>query len=242
MAKKSVIIEFKGVSKRFGKKKVLEDINLKIDEGEIFAIIGRSGSGKSTLMRIFLGIYRPDAGRVLFEGRDITRNPRQLRTLVGLTTQENSFYDKLSVYENLVYYGNLYSIGLGRRALRQRIHEILKSVELDNDLKTLAGNLSGGMKRRLDFAISLIHDPKILVLDEPTTGLDPILVKQFWRIIRAVAERGKTILVISHVFPEIVENCDRACILHKGRIKKVVEITKGIELFKIFLEEAGEGR
>jgi ABC-2 type transport system ATP-binding protein len=239
MKKEVPVIEFRGVSKRFGKKTVLDDINLSIREGELFAIIGRSGSGKSTLMKIFLGIYKPDRGKVLFEGKDITRRPGELRKLVGLTTQENSFYDKLSVYENMRYYGNLFGVELPRKIMRAEILSILKEVELDQELKTMGGNLSGGMKRRLDFAISMIHDPKILILDEPTTGLDPILVQQFWKIIRRVAKKGKTILVISHIFPELEENCGRACILDRGRIKKVVNINKGTDLFRIFSQVAG---
>jgi ABC-2 type transport system ATP-binding protein len=226
------------VSKRFGKKTVLDNIDLSIRTGELFAIIGRSGSGKSTMMKIFLGIHKPDKGKVLFDGRDITENPEGLKTLVGLTTQENSFYDKLSVYENMRYYGNLFGVNLPRKAMRESILSILKDVELDHELKTLAGNLSGGMKRRLDFAISMIHNPRILILDEPTTGLDPILVQQFWKIIRSVAKKGKTVIVISHIFPELEANCGRACILHKGRIAKVVDIKKGTDLFRIFSQVA----
>lgn len=240
MRKEVPVIEFRGVSKRFGRKTVLDDISLSIRQGELFAIIGRSGSGKSTLMKIFLGIHKPNKGHVLFEGKDITDRSNGLKTLVGLTTQENSFYDKLSVYENMVYYGNLFGVNLPRKAMKEAILSILKDVELDHDLKTLAGNLSGGMKRRLDFAISMIHDPKILILDEPTTGLDPILVEQFWKIIKRVAKKGKTILVISHIFPELEANCNRACILHKGKIKKIVEIKEGTSLSEIFRKEAGE--
>ena len=242
MKKEVPVIEFRGVSKRFGKKTVLDDISLEIRTGELFAIIGRSGSGKSTLMKIFLGIHQPNKGKVFFEGKDITKRPGALKTLVGLTTQENSFYEKLSVYENMMYYGNLFGVNLPRKAMREAILSILKDVELDHELKTLAGNLSGGMKRRLDFAISMIHDPRILILDEPTTGLDPILVEQFWKIIRNVAKSGKTIIVISHIFPELEANCDRACILHKGKIKRIVEIKEDTELFGIFRQEAGEAK
>lgn len=240
MKKEVPIIEFRGVSKRFGKKTVLDDINLSIREGELFSIIGRSGSGKSTLMKVFLGIHRPNKGRVFFEGKDITRKHDQLRTLIGLTTQENSFYDRLSVFENMKYYGNLFGVNLPRRAMKEEIIRILKDVELDKELKTLGKDLSGGMKRRLDFAISLMHDPKILILDEPTTGLDPILVEQFWKVVKRVAKKGKTIVVISHIFPELEANCDRACILHRGKIKKIVDINEGTDLSKIFSKEAGE--
>jgi len=234
--KKEVVIEFSGVSKAFGKKQVLRGINLKIIEGEIFAILGRSGSGKSTLMNTLLGIYRPDKGKVFFEGKEITQDSQILRKVVGLTTQENSFYDKLSVYENMRYYANLYEVKKRGRELREHIQGILKSVELDKSAGVLGGRLSGGMKRRLDFAISMIHEPKILILDEPTTGLDPLLVGQFWDIIRKTAKSGKTIIVISHIFREIEQNCDRACILDKGIIKKVIEIGPKTDLLRDFRE------
>jgi len=224
---KNPIIKFSNVSKSFGKKVVLNNINLTIYEGEIFAIIGRSGSGKSTLMKILLGVYKPEKGNVIFNKKDITRNSEVLRKVVGLTTQENSFYDKLTVYENMVYYANLYNV-------KPDILSILKSVELEKELNTMADKLSGGMKKRLDFAISMVHNPKIMILDEPTTGLDPILVKQFWRLVKRVSKVGKTIVIISHIFQDLQENCDRVCILHKGAIKKIVNINSKTDLFHEF--------
>jgi len=158
-----------------------------------------------------------------------------LRKIVGLTTQENSFYDKLSVYENMRYYSNLYRVEKTDKELGEHIKSVLKSVELDNAINMIAENLSGGMKRRLDFAISILHEPELLILDEPTTGLDPILVKQFWEIVRKVSKQGKTIVVISHIFEEIKENCSKACILSKGR-SHVINITSKTNLFKEFVE------
>jgi ABC-2 type transport system ATP-binding protein len=235
MEKKDALIEFSDVSKSFNKKKILNDISFKIDKGDIFGLLGRSGSGKTTLLKILLGTYRPDSGEVTFRNRDITGDSFYLRKIIGLTTQENSFYDKLSVYENMRYYSSLYDISLSKKELDMRIKNILKEVELESSLNTMAERLSGGMKRRLDFAISLIHDPELLILDEPTTGLDPILVKQFWEIIKKFSKNGKTILVISHIFPEIKENCNRAGILNKGKIK-LINITEKTDLYKEFCE------
>jgi ABC-2 type transport system ATP-binding protein len=223
----NVLIEFSDVTKSFNKKLVLDKINLKIYEGEIFGLVGRSGSGKSTLIKILLGTYKPDSGKVFFRGNDITGNSYYLRKIVGLTTQENSFYDKLTVYENMRYYGNLFKV----KKSKDQIMQLLSSVELNQSVNTLAENLSGGMKRRLDFALSMIHDPELLILDEPTTGLDPILVRQFWQIVRNAT--GKTILVISHIFPEIKHNCKRVCLLGKGKAE-VITITPRINLLSEF--------
>jgi ABC-2 type transport system ATP-binding protein len=233
---KEVLIEFKGITKSFGDKKVLDNLNLTIDKGDIFGILGPSGSGKSTLMKILMGIELPDSGKVIFKGQDISRQPLLLRKITGLTTQENSFYDKLSVRENMGYYANLYSVN--RKGLGAHIDSILRSVKLDHSKDTLAGSLSGGMKRRLDFAISLLHDPELLIMDEPTTGLDPILVKQFWHIIKETQKRGKTMLVISHLFHEVKENCSRAGILCKGTITSF-NVTENTDVMKEFEKVVG---
>jgi ABC-2 type transport system ATP-binding protein len=133
------------------------------------------------------------------------------------------------------YYANLYDVD--RPNLDGWINEILVSVSLKDALNTRAEKLSGGMKRRLDFALSIIHNPELLILDEPTTGLDPILVNQFWQAIKA-AKKDKTVLLISHIFPEIKDNCDKACILNKGRVSHIIHITKKTDLFKEFSKVA----
>jgi ABC-2 type transport system ATP-binding protein len=235
MEKNGVLIEFSDVSLSFGNKNVLDNINLKIHEGDIFGLLGRSGSGKTTLLKMLLGIYRPDSGKILFRDKEIAGD--SLRKIVGLTTQENSFYDKLTVYENMRYYANLYRVK--EKKLGQHIKNILKLVGLESAQNTQADRISGGMKRRLDFAISILHDPMLLILDEPTTGLDPIIVKQFWEIVKDVSKKGKTILVISHIFPEIKENCNKACILHKGQALTIT-INPKTDLYDEFVK-AHEG-
>lgn len=235
MHKKESLIEFSGICKSFSGKKILDSISLKIEKGDIFGLLGRSGSGKSTLLNILLGIYRPDSGKITFKDRDITYDSSYLRKIVGLTTQDNSFYEKLTVYENMSYYANLYNIGKNNNELRKHINSILDSVSLSESANTIAEKLSGGMKRRLDFAVSIVHDPELLILDEPTTGLDPILVGQFWEIVQKVSKTGKTVIVISHIFPEIKENCNKACILNKGKIH-MLEINEKTDLLSEFKE------
>ncbi|MBN2368184.1 ABC transporter ATP-binding protein [Candidatus Woesearchaeota archaeon] len=231
------VIEFCDISKSFGKKRVLNKIDLKIYHGDIFGLLGGSGSGKSTLTNILLGICKPDSGKVLFNGVDITGDSYILRKIVGLTTQENSFYDKLTVYENMMYYSNLYRVKKPRKELKKHIDSILSSVALSSSKNTLAESLSGGMKRRLDFAISIVHNPELLILDEPTTGLDPLLVKQFWDVVKKVGGEKKTILVISHIFSEIKENCNRVGILSKG-VLDTLKVSSATDLMKEFSERA----
>ena len=158
--------------------------------------------------------------------------PKYLRKITGLTTQENSFYEKLTIMENMKYYANLYNVN--KKNLREHLENILDSVDLLKNKNTRAERLSGGMKRRLDFALSIIHDPELLILDEPTTGLNPILVEQFWNVINKAKEK-KTIIVISHIFSELKNNCNRLCILNQGKVK-IINITKGTDLHKEFLQ------
>lgn len=229
------LISVDKIKKRFGKTVVIEDLSLDIFKGEVFGLIGRSGCGKSTLLKILIGVYDIDSGKIIYDNKDITKNNKATRRLVGLTTQENSFYEELTIHENMTYYSELY----GLKKNKKEIDDILRSVGLLEKRKMLAGKISGGMKRRLDFAISLLHDPALLILDEPTTGLDPILVRQFWDIVKGIKKKGKTIIVISHIFDELAGNCDRVGIMHQGSIKKIVKINKKTNLPEIFRKEVG---
>lgn len=232
------LIIFENVVKRFNANRVLDDISLEIRKGEVFGIIGRSGCGKSTLLKVLIGAYKVNAGRIIYDGKDVTNKPKKIKDFVGITTQENSFYDRLTVHENIRYYANLNNVKIGRN----KVSEILDSVGLLKSRNKIAGEMSGGMKRRLDFAISLVHNPKLLILDEPTTGLDPLLVKQFWKVVENVRKEGKTIVVISHLFSELEDSCDRIGIMDKGKIAKIVHVKeKKSDLYKEFIEVVGEG-
>ncbi|MFT4312569.1 MAG: ABC transporter ATP-binding protein [Candidatus Woesearchaeota archaeon] len=213
------LVEFQNITKRFKDEVVLNNVQLQIFPDEIFGIIGRSGSGKTTLTRILLGFYPPDEGKLIYRGEDITTHTNKIRRIVGLTTQENSFYPRLTAKENLMYYGRIYD--LKKETLETRVPLLLRLMNLVGHENVLAEDLSGGMKRRLDFAISLIHDPDLLILDEPTTGLDPVLTEDIWDIIWKIHSTGKTVIIISHLFDEIEQNCGRVGILNKGRFLAV---------------------
>jgi len=225
-------LSLKSIYKSFGKKHVLRDLSLNVYRGEILGLIGRSGCGKSTLIKILVGYYTPDKGQILFNNKDIKENFNKVKNLVGYTTQENSFYEKLTVYENMVYYANLYDIKKKKRKERkEKINGLLKSVNLYSSKDTLAGDISGGMKRRLDFAISLLHNPKLVILDEPTTGLDPVLIDNFWQIVTSIVKKQKiAVLVSSHQLSEVKAYCTKAAVMSKGKIKKILKIKKRMNI------------
>ena len=235
------ILELHNVKKIFHGKPVLDNIDITVKEGEILGIVGPSGCGKSTLFKILLGYYAPTKGEVLLNGTNIMKNLDRLRNTIGYTTQDDSFYAKLTVGENMRYYAHLYNVKLSGKKLTIHIDTILDQVKLSYAKNRKVEPISGGMRRRLNFAISLLHNPSILVLDEPTTGLDPILVGQFWDVVEKVAKTGKTIIFPSHIFPEIEEHCDRVAVMNKGKIQEIIEVKnlgkKSIyELFEEVLE------
>jgi ABC-2 type transport system ATP-binding protein len=217
------LIKFQNIDKTFKTHKVLDELNLSINKGDLIGLIGKSGEGKTTLLRVLIGFYKIDSGQIIFREKDITKKTNIIRDAVGFCTQENSFYPELTIEENLWYYGRLYKIN--RRTLKQQIPRLLKLVDLTNHKKKLSGNISGGMKRRLDFAISLVHDPEILIMDEPTTGLDPIIRKSLWDLIDKINKEGKTIIVSSHLLDYIQDKCNKIGFLSKGKVN-VTTMTK----------------
>jgi len=227
-----VDIGLRKLSKSFGKKQILKDITLDIKNKEIVGLVGKSGCGKSTLLKILVGYYDQDKGKILLDNKEVTS--KELKKIVGYTTQENSFYDKLTVEENMKYYAGLYNI----KDNKKQIVHMLKLVGLSDHKKTVAENISGGMKRRLDFAISLLHDPKVLILDEPTTGLDPFLIEQFWNIVLDVAKsEDKSVIICSHILPEVVKYCTKVAIMENGKITEILDKDNLHKLEERFLKQ-----
>ena len=210
------LIEVRGVKKRFGDNLVLDNLDLDIKEGDIFGLVGINGSGKTTLLKVLMGFYKPDEGKILYKGADLRKSMSAIRKDFGFTTQENSFYPKLTVFENLNYFGSLY--GLARSDIKNNVSEIMTLLELNEFSDFLAENLSGGMQRRLDMACSLIHNPKILILDEPTEDLDPILRREIVRLIKKINGLGTTVIITSHLLDDIEILCDSIAVLHNGKI------------------------
>jgi ABC-2 type transport system ATP-binding protein len=213
------LIEFRNVSKLFDKKEVLHDIGLKIGQGDIFGIIGVSGAGKTTLLRILVGFYKIDKGSILLYGKDASKDIDKIKKFFGFTSQDTSFYEKLTVHENLEYFGRLYR--LSKEQIKENSKNILSLVELSYAKDMLAKNLSGGMQRRLDIACSMMHNPKILILDEPDAGLDPLLRKHIWKLIKNINSMGTTIIISSHLLNEIEDICTKIAIINQGSILAV---------------------
>jgi len=210
------IIKLQNVIKTLGTKQVLSGITFDVYQGEILGVLGTSGAGKTTLFRTLVGYYQINTGDILFDGVSVKSKPLLIRSVVGFASQDSCFYDELTLEENLWYFGRMY--GVSNSVLMQRVPELLKLVELYDARKQFAQNLSGGMKKRLDIACALIHDPKILIMDEPTTGLDNKLRKHMWSLIEMINKRGTTILISSHIIEDIEHLCSRVCMLSSGKV------------------------
>jgi len=210
------LLEFENIKKRFGDFEVLSDISFNVKSGELFGLVGRSGSGKTTLLKILIGMARPSAGKITFDNQNAIRKIKYLRKNTGFASQENMLLDELTIKENSYYFGDLY--GVRKSQIKIKFEELIQLLDLKGFENTLIKDLSGGMKKRANILVSLIHDPKLLILDEPTVGLDSILRQTIWDYIHSINKAGTTIFVTSHLLDEIEENCDRIAILKKGSI------------------------
>ena len=212
----SLAIRLDGVSKRYGRTLALNEVNLEVGEQQMFALLGPNGAGKTTLMHILSTLLRPDAGSAFVAGVDVIRQPLKARRRLGIVFQEPSLDDRLSVRENLDLHGLVF--GVPRKLRKQRIEELLTLVELTDWADKIVRALSSGMKRRLEIARTFIHDSEILLLDEPTVGLDAQTRDRIWHYIRRLqTERKITVLVTTHYIEE-VENCDQVCIIDNGKV------------------------
>lgn len=228
------------ISKSFGKQQVLKDIYLNIQEGEIFGLLGPSGAGKTTLVKQLVGLDLPSSGEIyLFQEK---MPALKLIERVGYMAQSDALYGELSAKENLQFFASLY--GLKGKKQQQRINEVMEIVQLTDHLTKLVSNYSGGMKRRLSLAISLLHKPKLLILDEPTVGIDPVLRKSIWKAFDNLKKNGTTIIVTTHVMDE-AEKCDRLGLMRDGSLiavgtpKELKEQTNSESIEEAFLVYGG---
>ena len=230
---KGQLLKLENLSVELGGKKILQNINLNIREGEMLGIVGVSGAGKTTLLNAIIGYYPITSGRVMYGSKIAGKfvpgmeNPESYKRLFGFSTQDPSFYPELTVSENLNYFAGLYN--LGKSIKEQNIKKALELVELHDFVSMPGKNLSGGMKKRLDLAISLIHDPEILILDEPTSGLDPILTHEIYELLRLIRDVDKTIIIASHNYDMLERYADRIAILSESRI---IDCDKPAELIR----------
>lgn len=210
-------IETVGLTKRFDKITAVEDVNLEVDQGEIFGLLGPNGAGKSTFISMLCTILKPTSGTAKVEGYDIVSQASDVRRSIGIVFQDPSIDDKLTGMENMELHADLYNVP--RDVMHSRIDEVLKLVELEDRASNFVNTYSGGMRRRLEIARSLIHYPRVLFLDEPTVGLDPQSRDHIWNYIRDLKKRENiTIILTTHYMEEADKLCDRIGIIDRSKI------------------------
>ncbi|MBM6617954.1 ABC transporter ATP-binding protein [Bacillus sp. RD4P76] len=201
------------VSKSFDRKQVIKDITFTIPAGEICCLLGPSGSGKTTLIRLMIGAITADQGTIQFA--DVQMPNMKMLNKVGFMPQNDALYEDLSAEANLHFFGGLYHID--KRKLEERIDEVLAIVDLTEHRRKMVKNFSGGMKKRLSLAVAILHSPKILFLDEPTVGIDPVLRRKIWDQFQVIKNSGTTIIISTHVMDEVTE-CDKAALIYNGSL------------------------
>lgn len=208
-------VEVEGLTKKFGDFTAVDNISFSVDRGEIFGFLGPNGAGKSTTIRMLCGILSPTSGKGYVSGNDIIREQDKIKTSIGYMSQRFSLYSELTVRENLEFFGSIY--GLNGNRLRDRIAYVREMAGIGDSIDSRVSILPGGIKQRLALGAAILHDPPVLFLDEPTSGVDPIMRRNFWELIYGFSKNGKTIFVTTHYMDE-AEHCDRIALIIAGRI------------------------
>ncbi len=210
-------IEVDSVTKRFQDTVAVDNVSMKVARGELFGLLGPNGAGKSTLTKMLSGMINSTSGTIKVGGYNIRDDPMKVKESLGVVPQDIVLYDYMNARENLAFFGRLY--GLSGSKLRNRIEELLKFTQLDQKaVKRHISTYSGGMKRRVNIAAALLHEPQVILLDEPTAGLDPKNKLALWEIIQTLHKEGKTIVLTTHMMDEAEELCNQVAIMDKGKI------------------------
>jgi ABC-2 type transport system ATP-binding protein len=235
------MIQLRSVSKSFGNIEAVKNVSFSIDKGEIFGILGPNGAGKSTIVNILNTLVKPDKGDVIIDGVNINDDGDTIKLIMGVVPQEIALYEELTAYENLMFWGGLYDIP--KQELKENVNKTLEIVDLVNRKDDRIKTFSGGMKRRINIACSLLHNPKILVLDEPTVGVDPQNRNHIFEVIERLNNEGMTIIYTTHYMEEAERFCDKIAIIDVGRIiaqgtlKELREISDVKDLLTIKLAD-----
>ncbi|MBN1544772.1 ABC transporter ATP-binding protein [Candidatus Woesearchaeota archaeon] len=208
------MLEVRNIIKKFGDFTALDNISFNLKEGELVSLLGTNGCGKTTTIKIIVGFQEETSGSIKYGGKPMLQKQRS--RVIGWAPQDDSFFGNLTLTENLIYFGNLNDVE--RKEAKQRATELLKLLKLNHKAKTLAKDLSGGMKRRLNMAIAMMHDPKILILDEPEAGVDPMSRVTLWEVVKEVKKKGTTILLVTHNLIETESIADRIIIMDAGKV------------------------
>ncbi len=209
------IVQTFDLSRHFGKIKAVDNLNLSVKKGEIFGFLGPNGAGKTTTIRMLCGILQPTSGMAKVCGYDIIKETELLKSHIGYVSQKFSLYQDLTVYENLYFYTHIYDIS-GQKA-KDRIKKMIELAGLIGRENTISYYLSGGLKQRLALVCALVHEPELLILDEPTVGVDPITRKEFWDTLKGLAKEGKSLIVSTHLLDEAYK-CDSLGFMHLGKL------------------------
>jgi lipooligosaccharide transport system ATP-binding protein len=241
-----MIVECRGVSKQFGARVAVQDLDLEVPAGLCFGLLGPNGAGKTTTLRMIYGVTHATKGEVRVFDVDVARDPRRVRARLGVTLQENSLIEVLSPVDNLRVFGRYHR--LEHREIESRIEELIDFLDLRSHADAPVQTLSGGFQRRLAIALSLMNRPELLILDEPTTGLDPAVRLSLWQRVRALREAGTTILLTTHYMDEAERLCDRLVILAEGRVvadgspSELIQATLAPEVLELDLSSEEEQR
>jgi ABC-2 type transport system ATP-binding protein len=208
-------IEVRGLTRRFGAFTAVDDISFDVAAGEVFGFLGANGAGKTTAIRMLIGLLAPTAGSARVAGFDVASAAEQVKRHIGYMSQRFSLYEDLTVRENITLYGGIY--GLSDAAISERTRTLAAQLGLGRELDTRVARIPLGWKQKLAFSVAVLHDPRVVFLDEPTGGVDPITRRQFWELIYVTAAAGTTVFVTTHYMDE-AEYCDRVSIMVDGRI------------------------
>ena len=225
------LLKVSDLHKDFGSTKAVDGVSFRVEQGEVFGLLGPNGAGKSTTISMVSTLIPPTKGEILFEGRNIFAEPKSLRQKLGVVPQDIALYPTLSGYENLRFWGSMY--GLKGEGLKKRIEEVAEIIGLNGRLKDRVDKYSGGMKRRLNIGAALLHKPELLIMDEPTVGIDPQSRNHILDTVLELNRQGMTIIYTSHYMEEVEYLCSRICIMDQGRIiasgtqDELVELIKG---------------
>jgi len=235
------VIEVKNLTKMFGDFTAVDAISFIVKKGEIFGFLGANGAGKTTAMKMLIGISSPTSGGATVAGFDVLKHAEDVKKNIGYMSQKFALYDDLTVKENITFFGGIY--GLSRKKIEEKRCQLVEELGLQEVVNQLVGSLPLGWKQKISFSVSLLHEPKIVFLDEPTGGVDPITRRQFWEMIYQSANKGTTIFVTTHYMDE-AEYCDRVSIMVNGKIealdtpKKLKETYKANDMNEVFLKLA----
>ena len=210
-----ISVSVEGLTRRFGDFTAVDNISCEVNKGEIFGLLGPNGAGKSTTIKMLCGILTPSSGSGHVSGYDIVKEQASIKSIIGYMSQKFSLYDDLTVMDNLEFFGSIY--GLAGKKLDERVKMALDMAEISGQKDNLVKSLPVGLKQRLAIGTAILHDPPVLFLDEPTSGVDPIMRRNFWELIYKFSKEGKTIFVTTHYMDE-AEHCDRIALIISGRI------------------------